>query len=120
MLTMAQVLDYSGVREIHFQGRPGFRHAGCTFTVGARGGAKHHPVTARRNGMVQTWKTRPEDYSAPFKYGLRDAFRLTPDDAPYWTTEDDCPACTAAREYRRMGSLPDASSVNSGAATVAL
>lgn len=28
------------------------------------------------NGQPQTWKTRPEDVSVPFKYGYRDTFRM--------------------------------------------
>ena len=98
MLTMAQVLDERGVREIHLiRGYNGT--AGCTFEVGPRGGVKHRPVVARRNGRVQVWKTRPEDYSAPFKYGLREAFRLTPYEARNWTTADDCEACCRARAH---------------------
>lgn len=102
---MNQVLD-SNVREIHFMGRPGTRFAGCTFTIGARGGVKHHTVVARRNGNVQTWKTRPEEYSAPFKYGLRDAFRLTPGEASSWCVEEECPACIMARRHYAHGASP--------------
>jgi hypothetical protein len=32
----------------------------------------------RRNGKIKEWKTRPEDFQLPLKYGLRDYAYLTP------------------------------------------
>jgi len=47
-------------------------------------------VSAKKNGMVKYWKTRPEDFRAPFKYGLRDFFYITPENAKYFfTTEEE-------------------------------
>jgi hypothetical protein len=31
---------------------------------------------ARRNGKTQTWKTRPEHFSIPIKYGFRNTARI--------------------------------------------
>jgi hypothetical protein len=45
-------------------------------------------VSARSNGAVKTWKTRPEDFRAPFKYGLRDCFYITPDNARFFFTTE--------------------------------
>ena len=28
------------------------------------------PLTVRRNGQTKTWKTRPNEFSIPVKYGL--------------------------------------------------
>jgi len=42
------------------------------------------PVRARVNGKCKTWKTRPDDFRLPVKYGLRDCFYLTPENAADW------------------------------------
>lgn len=31
----------------------------------------------RTNGALKTWKTRPNEWSLPCKYGLKDCFRLS-------------------------------------------
>jgi hypothetical protein len=41
-------------------------------------------ATARRNGTTKTWKTRPNDFKIPVKYGLRDCFYITQDNAHEW------------------------------------
>jgi len=43
------------------------------------------PVRARRNGKTKTWKTRPNDFKIPVKYGLRDCFYITQDNCHEWT-----------------------------------
>jgi hypothetical protein len=45
-------------------------------------------VHARKNGMVKTWKTRPEDFRAPFKYGLNMCFYITPDNCRFFYTTE--------------------------------
>lgn len=45
----------------------------------------------RRNGQTQTWKTRPDDFRTPIKYGLRDYGQLTETNADQFHTENDCP-----------------------------
>jgi hypothetical protein len=45
-------------------------------------------VHARKNGMVKTWKTRPEEFRAPFKYGLKDYFYITPDNCKFFYTTE--------------------------------
>lgn len=42
------------------------------------------PVRCRVNGACKTWKTRPEDFSLPVKYGLRDCFYITLVNAEQW------------------------------------
>ncbi len=42
------------------------------------------PVRARVNGKCKTWKTRPDDFRLPVKYGLRDCFYITPENAGDW------------------------------------
>jgi hypothetical protein len=47
-------------------------------------------VSARSNGAVKTWKTRPGQFRAPFKYGLYEYFYVTPENARFFfTTEEE-------------------------------
>jgi hypothetical protein len=47
-------------------------------------------ISARSNGMVKYWKTRPDDFRAPFKYGLKECFYITPENAKFFfTTEEE-------------------------------
>jgi hypothetical protein len=41
-------------------------------------------VRCRATGKCQTWKTRPEDFKLPVKYGLRDSFYITNENAKEW------------------------------------
>jgi hypothetical protein len=34
------------------------------------------PMRARVNGKCKTWKRRPEDFSLPMKYGLKECFYI--------------------------------------------
>lgn len=42
------------------------------------------PVRCRVNGKCQTWKTRPGEFRLPVKYGLKECFYITPDNAKEW------------------------------------
>lgn len=42
------------------------------------------PCRARVNGQVKTWKTRPDKFSIPMKYGLKDCFYITEANAGDW------------------------------------
>lgn len=46
--------------------------------------AKGRPAVCRRNGKCQTWKTRPADFRLPVKYGLKECFDITPNNAADW------------------------------------
>jgi hypothetical protein len=48
--------------------------------------------TWRRNGATQTWKTRPDDFRIPVKYGHRDTSQLTEADAHRFHLAEDCPS----------------------------
>ena len=50
-------------------------------------------VQVRRNGRTQTWKTRPEEWRVPVKYGIRapDQFSITQHEADNWHTPEQCP-----------------------------
>lgn len=41
-------------------------------------------VRCRVNGKCKVWKTRPDDFRLPVKYGLRECFYITPANADEW------------------------------------
>lgn len=45
-------------------------------------------VMVRVNGALKTWKTRPDDFRLPTKYGLRDGVQITPRNQHEWMTHD--------------------------------
>jgi hypothetical protein len=45
-------------------------------------------VRCRANGRCKTWKTRPDDFRLPVKYGLRECFYITPHNAKDWQTTE--------------------------------
>lgn len=45
-------------------------------------------VRCRASGRCKVWKTRPDDFRLPVKYGLRDYFYITPRNAHEWLVND--------------------------------
>ena len=45
----------------------------------------------RRNGKTQTWKTRPDEFRVPVKYGLYAYSQIREYDASNWHTPSQCP-----------------------------
>jgi len=92
-------------------------HVGeCRRNVGKRGGVTYHIQTWRRNGATKFWKTRPEDFRIPVKYGLYAYASIThngmgtftheevhvPDDCPLWDLPcDECGPPTHTRGYHK-------------------
>lgn len=52
----------------------------CSKTVGPRGGITENITRVRVSGSCKTWKTRPNEYHLPIKWGLRES---------YWIDEDN-------------------------------
>lgn len=44
----------------------------------------------RRNGKTQTWKTRPEDFRVPIKYGLRGFSAIEKSSADLFHVASEC------------------------------
>jgi hypothetical protein len=42
------------------------------------------PLRARVNGACKTWKTRPDEFRLPMKYGLRECCYITEANADEW------------------------------------
>lgn len=49
-----------------------------------RKNADGSPLRCRVNGKCKTWKTRPNDFKLPVKFGLYDCFYITPDNCDVW------------------------------------
>ncbi len=45
------------------------------------------PLKVRRNGKIKLWKTRPEKFRAPVKYGLKECFYLTEETIGNWVCQ---------------------------------
>ena len=43
------------------------------------------PLRARRTGKTKTWKTRPDEFSVPVKYGMYASFYITQENANEWS-----------------------------------
>ena len=46
--------------------------------------ADNTPTRCKRNGKTKTWKTRPNEFKIPVKYGLRTCFYITQDNCHEW------------------------------------
>ena len=57
---------------------------GTTFHHVTLKNADGTPVRCRPNGKCKTWKTRPADFKLPVKYGLKECFYITPENADQW------------------------------------
>lgn len=68
-----------------------FHFGECKKIKGSRGGERVYVKTVRRNGETKISKTRPEEFSLPVKYGMRDAFRISEREADAYHTVIDCP-----------------------------
>lgn len=67
-------------------------HAGtCSVITGPKGGVREKHEVWRVNGKCQTWKTRPEAFSLPLKYGFKGPYTyLTQDNAADFHAAEDC------------------------------
>jgi hypothetical protein len=45
----------------------------------------------RRNGVTKVWKTRPDEFRVPVKYGIKSYHYITDLNAEGFHTEADCP-----------------------------
>ncbi len=62
----------------------------CTKTVGPRGGINIRIVRVRPSGRCQTWKTRPDEFRLPVKYGLYESGEITQRNNDSFHLASDC------------------------------
>jgi hypothetical protein len=68
-----------------------FHYGNCSQPVGPRGGVRLYQEKWRRNGGTKTWKTRPEEFRVPIKYGLYGYSYLDQGNAAAFHISADCP-----------------------------
>ena len=68
-----------------------FHYGDCQKIVGPRGGVQFKVERWRRNGRTQTWKTRPDDFRIPVKFGVKDYGQITSAYADRFHVASDCP-----------------------------
>ena len=54
------------------------------------------PLKARRSGKTKTWKTRPNEFRIPVKYGFKHSFYITQNNCQGWQIKD---VLDEGREY---------------------
>lgn len=68
-----------------------FHHGKCTRTVGPRGRVIEHVERWGVNGRCKTWKTWPEEFKLPIKYGMYRYGYITDRNASEFHIIDECP-----------------------------
>lgn len=86
MITKSQAMSLNYGAELHYTGN----HE-CTKTIGPRGGVTVKITHVRVSGRCQTWKTRPDEFRLPVKYGLYESSAITHLNASCWHLPTDCP-----------------------------
>lgn len=52
-------------------------------------GSDKRPVRCRVNGKCKIWKTRPDKFQLPVKYGFKDCFYITERNAANWFVKEE-------------------------------
>lgn len=86
MVTKEQLFNADGMVHLHYTGK----HR-CSKTVGPRGGVTVNVTEVRQSGSIKTWKTRPNDFHMPVKYGLRESWYVDQDNAKDFHLASECP-----------------------------
>lgn len=63
----------------------------CNKTIGPKGGEHVSVVRVRPSGRCQTWKTRPDEFRLPVKYGLYESSAITEQNMESFHMASDCP-----------------------------
>lgn len=86
MVTKEQLMKMDGRGELHC-----VVGAGCLRAIGPRGGVKERIMHVRLTGKCRTWKTDPERFEQPVRYGLRINIIINKNNAYLFHGIDDCP-----------------------------
>lgn len=95
-LTMKQALEG---QHFHFTANRSGSDDMCSVTYGKTGKAqpKLHVQDWRRNGVTKTWKTRPDEFRIPVKFGMYGYDYIIETDHAHLA--DDCHAVIETKEY---------------------
>jgi len=98
MITKAQAIalgNYELCEDIHYTG-----NHDCSRHIGPRGGVTEKVTRVRVSGKCKTWKTRPNEFRLPVKYGMYESSYITHTDAGDWHLESDCPLTNTTGEIQ--------------------
>lgn len=66
-------------------------HAGtCVVEIGPRGGEKTLTATWRISGQLKQWKTQPNEFRLPIKFGLYDNYQIDHNNLHMFHASDEC------------------------------
>lgn len=68
-----------------------FHYGECVRTVGPRGGVTERVEHWRPNGALKVWKTRPDEWRLPIKYGMRGYSYIDQYNADQFHVAGECP-----------------------------
>ena len=68
-----------------------FHFGECHRSIGPRGAVKDTIKIVRRTGRTKVWKTRPDNFQTPVKYGLYESGYITQDNASAFHIPEECP-----------------------------
>lgn len=68
-----------------------FHYGECKKTVGPRGGVTITREEWRRNGANKTWKSQPERFRIPVKWGMRGYDEINQFNVDRFHAASDCP-----------------------------
>ena len=77
--------DRFGQLSFHYTGRHD-----CSRTLGPRGGVTENITRVRQSGSMKTWKTRPNDFHLPVKYGMYESAWIDQDNAGQFHLASEC------------------------------
>lgn len=83
----------------------------CIRIVGARGGVTMKVARVRPSGKCKTWKTRPNEFRLPVKFGLYENGAITHENAGSFHLADDCPANPSLGEMTEQTKLNEKSPI---------
>jgi hypothetical protein len=85
-MTKQQAMACRHGQELHYIGVEK-----CKQTVGPRGGKKISITRVRVSGRCQTWKTRPDEFKLPVKYGLYESWAVDLTNCQDFHLAEECP-----------------------------
>lgn len=60
-------------------------HLNDTLVHATKKDSRKQPMKVRVSGKTKTWKTRPDDFKVPVKYGLYQSGYIEPHNAAEWS-----------------------------------
>lgn len=94
MITKQQALALRYCQELHYTGKQQ-----CEVSVGLRGGKTVKIIYVRVSGKCQIWKTRPDEFRVPVKYGLYESYEINHKNGADFHLSNECPLLDPAKPH---------------------